>query len=234
MNFQITNLIIRSLAILLAVFLMTACAGPQQFYSPPSLPFSRPAVGVVTVAYLGDPLLTQGVEREYDAIDLPNRFSVGAFVLPAGKYLKATEDSISERFSWDEISNPTRGGVVSDGQILKNVILLKGRPSVIVSTFSSRVYAENSHPFQRIKTVVQDQGSFQQTLLYSGRVGNKISFSYREFSNQSARTAFTNSAEYDLSESKIIGYKGAQIEVIEATNQTISYRVIRNFNDLKQ
>jgi hypothetical protein len=225
------NLMIRMLVIFFAAFLMTACAGPQQFYSPPSLPFSRPATGAITVAYLGDPLLTQGIEREYDAINLSNRLSVGAFVLPAGNYLKASEDSITERFSWDEISNPTRSGVVSDGQTLKNVILLKKSPGVIVSTLSAKLYAENSHPFQRVKAVVQDQGSFQQTLLYSGRVGNKISFSYREFSNQSARTAFTNSAEYDLSESKLIGYKGAQIEVIEATNQTISYRVIRNFND---
>jgi hypothetical protein len=34
-----------------------------------------------------------------------------------------------------------------------------------------------------------------------------------------ARGAFSNVAEYDLSESKTIGYQGAQIDVIEATNQ---------------
>jgi hypothetical protein len=36
--------------------------------------------------------------------------------------------------------------------------------------------------------------------------------------------------EYDLSESKIIGYAGARLEVIKATNTGIEYKVIKNFN----
>ena len=45
-----------------------------------------------------------------------------------------------------------------------------------------------------------------------------------------ARPAFSNDVEYDLLESKTIAYKGAMIEVIEATNQHIKYIVKRNFN----
>lgn len=72
--------------------------------------------------------------------------------------------------------------------------------------------------------------SFQQTLLYSGKVGNKINIGYREFSNSLARPAFNNNVEYDLSESKTIAYKGAQLEILEATNQHIKFRLIKNFN----
>ncbi|MCV5664960.1 hypothetical protein OFN50_38635, partial [Escherichia coli] len=75
----------------------------------------------------------------------------------------------------------------------------------------------------------QFQDSFQQTLIYSGKVGNKINISYREFSNDMARPAFNNEAEYDLSESNQIGYKGAVIDVLEADNTKITYRLIRNF-----
>ncbi|MCV5978658.1 hypothetical protein OFO29_40580, partial [Escherichia coli] len=57
----------------------------------------------------------------------------------------------------------------------------------------------------------------------------KINFSYREFSNDMARPAFNNEAEYDLSESNQIGYKGAVIDVLEADNTKITYRLIRNF-----
>jgi hypothetical protein len=46
-----------------------------------------------------------------------------------------------------------------------------------------------------------------------------------------ARPAFNNNVEYDLSESMLIGYKGAKIEVIEANNQYIKYKVIQNFNN---
>ena len=74
------------------------------------------------------------------------------------------------------------------------------------------------------------QDSFKQTLIYSGKVGNKINVGYREFSGSVARPAFNNNVEYDLSESLVIGYKGAQIEVLEATNQYIRYKVLRNFN----
>ena len=45
-----------------------------------------------------------------------------------------------------------------------------------------------------------------------------------------ARPAFNNNVEYDLSESPIIGYKGAKLEIIEANNQFVRYRVIENFN----
>ena len=72
--------------------------------------------------------------------------------------------------------------------------------------------------------------AFQQTLIYSGKVGDKINIGYREFSSNVARPAFNNDVEYDLKDSTTIGYKGALIEVLEATNQSIRYRVIRNFN----
>ena len=73
------------------------------------------------------------------------------------------------------------------------------------------------------------QRSFQQTLIYSGRVGNKINIGYREFSNNAARLAYNNDVEYDLSLSKKIGYKGSLIEVIQADNTSITYKLIRNF-----
>jgi hypothetical protein len=82
------------------------------------------------------------------------------------------------------------------------------------------------------KTTVSDNqtDSFQQTLIYSGKVGNKINIAYREFSNNIARPAFNNNVEYDLSESKTIAYKGSQLEILEATNQSIKFKVIKNFN----
>ncbi|MCI2286140.1 IS982 family transposase [Colwellia sp. MSW7] len=57
----------------------------------------------------------------------------------------------------------------------------------------------------------------------------KINVGYREFSNNSARPAFNNDVEYDLSSSNLIGYKGASIEVIKADNSSITYKVIKNF-----
>ncbi len=75
------------------------------------------------------------------------------------------------------------------------------------------------------------QDSFQQTLIYNGRVGSKINIGYREFSNNTARPAFNNNVEYDLNESPNIAYKGAELAIIEATNQHIKFKLLRNFNE---
>ena len=45
-----------------------------------------------------------------------------------------------------------------------------------------------------------------------------------------ARSAFNNDVEYDLNDSRQIGYKGALIDVLEADNQKIKYKVLKNFN----
>ena len=84
--------------------------------------------------------------------------------------------------------------------------------------------------YEKKKYPIASSDSFQQTLIYSGKIGDKINVGYREFSNDLARPAFNNDVEYDLSESMTIGYKGCQIEVIGATNQFIKYKVLSNFN----
>ena len=43
------------------------------------------------------------------------------------------------------------------------------------------------------------------------------------------RPAFTQEVQYDLSESKIIGFKNLRLEVVRATNTEITYRLIQNF-----
>lgn len=43
------------------------------------------------------------------------------------------------------------------------------------------------------KITTKDTNSFQQTLIYNGKVGNKINIGYREFSGDLARPAFANS-----------------------------------------
>jgi len=66
--------------------------------------------------------------------------------------------------------------------------------------------------------------------MYSGRVGNRLRISYREFLNDLARPAFQNEAEYDLDESNIISYQGARLEIIRADNNGIVYKVLKSFN----
>lgn len=67
-------------------------------------------------------------------------------------------------------------------------------------------------------------------LAFTGVSRGVVSVEYREFSGNLARPAFTQTATYDLSEGKIVGFRGARIEVLNADNVEIRYRVIKGFD----
>ncbi len=109
-------------------------------------------------------------------------------------------------------------------------MLKKSTPELCIVTAFNLAACNTVHDIERTKRPALTSDSFQQTLIYNGRVGSKINVGYREFSNNVARPAFNNSVEYDLNDSNLIAYKGAEMEVLEATNQYIKFKLIRNFN----
>jgi hypothetical protein len=78
------------------------------------------------------------------------------------------------------------------------------------------------------KAVVSDD-DYKYELIYNGRLGSGLKFIYREFYGDMARPSFTQDIQYDLSLSNIIGFKNAQIEVLEATNTSLEYSVVSHF-----
>ena len=111
----------------------------------------------------------------------------------------------------------------------KAILINNEEELCVVTAFNSASYMSDG-VFERVFHSLPDSRSFQQTLLYSGKIGNKINIGYREFSNSMVRPAFNNDVQYDLSESSVIGYKGARLEVIEATNEFIKFKMLQNFN----
>tara|TARA_R110001583_G_scaffold49303_4_gene154331 strand:+ start:9522 stop:10202 length:681 start_codon:yes stop_codon:yes gene_type:complete len=217
---------------IISALALGGCASPSYNYQPETTKISEPPLDNVNIAYIGDVMLKQGNYSEYDAIYLPSMVSIAwAYDLTSGYYVKKGEDSNSETY----FPSPDVGGGSVDKAFLadpwKAIMAYKDKPRLCVITALNALACEPNANFQRVKKPVLTSNSFQQTLIYSGKVGNKINVGYREFSNNAARPAFNNDVEYDLSSSKIIGYKGARVEVIEATNELIKYKVIRNFNN---
>ena len=75
-------------------------------------------------------------------------------------------------------------------------------------------------------TDIYSEDFVRQELLYSGRSGDTIKIAYKEFRRNLAAPAFFQNLEYDLAKSKIIRFQRFTIEVIEATNEFIRYRVV--------
>jgi hypothetical protein len=79
------------------------------------------------------------------------------------------------------------------------------------------------------EVIVRMPTNYQRVLEYAGKSVNTISLYYKEFNDIFIKPAFTQEFKFDLGDSKVIGIKGARIEVIEANNTGITYKVIAHF-----
>lgn len=215
------------------ILVLSGCVSTNTNYRPTAVEISDPPLGVTVTAEVGGTMLRQGKYVEHHAIRLQDSVRagvLGAYVFSPGYYLREGEDAKNEFYRPEP---GPEGGRVDKSALAdpyQTMMVPKGQNTICgVSVFNARV-CEKNISFERLMRPALTTDGFQQTLLYSGRVGNKVNISYREFSNNSARPAFNNDVEYDLTESMVIGYRGAEIEIIEATNRMIKYRVVKNFN----
>lgn len=70
------------------------------------------------------------------------------------------------------------------------------------------------------------QDFVRKELLYSGKSGNTIEVSYREFRGGYAAPAFFQNLKYDLSESRLIRFQKFSVEILQADNQMIKYKIL--------
>ena len=219
--------------LLLPVLLLVGCATPKYNYFPTRTEISEPPLNTVVTAYVGDAMVRQGKYSEHDAIYISRDTkvgSLGSYTFTRGYYLKKGEDEESEFYLPSGGANTGRvipSALADPFQIIR---VDKKTGKICGVTVLNLEVCTSDTDYEKKKYPIASSDSFQQTLIYSGKIGDKINVGYREFSNDLARPAFNNDVEYDLSESMTIGYKGCRIEVIEATNQFIKYQVLSNFN----
>lgn len=221
-----------SVFILLFTSLLGACATPDYNYSPLKQFVSEPPIGDITTAYVGDEMVRQGTYTRHDAIYVTGTIdtgSFGAYKLTPGYYIKTGQNknfSTYQPAGGADSGNIQKDAIADPAQAV--AVYAESNKICVISVFNTQS-CTSSDAFEQTHHAATSRNDNQQTLIYSGRVGNKINIGYREFSSDFARPAFNNDVEYDLSESMVVGYKGATIEVIEATNRNIKYRVISNF-----
>ncbi len=212
---------------------ITGCAStPKTIYQPTQQKISEPPINSTNTANIGDKLLVQGLMTERQAVYFATdqKFILGS-VIRQGYFAKHSEDGEHEFYRQTNDSGAGKYLDVLNMEIPTGFAIKKSDNSVCaVNLMGGAVNCRAGINFEKKNWVTANSNSFQQTLIYNGKVGNKINIAYREFSSDMARPAFNNDVEYDLSESKQIGYKGALLEVIDANNQTITYKVIKNFN----
>ncbi len=223
----------RILTLLLGASFISGCTAPVYNYAPQVKSFSLPPLNTVTTTYVGEEMVKQGTDSSADALHFDQPTKIGDnfyYIIPPGDYAKTGQDAGSEFYSG---INSRTGLTVPNRTMINDPvknIQVKSNGEVCIITIFNGTKCDVGKIFSKVKLNSSVQNSFQQTLLYNGKVGNKINIGYREYTDGLARPAFSNEVEYDLSESKTIRYKGAILDILDANNQSITFKLTRNFN----
>lgn len=204
------------------VLLLSGCVTSKFNSHPVVVDISFPDIGETNTVSIGENLLEQGKKTKVEVWDVGSPFKVSLVPIGHGEFVKVGEDE--QYYYVRHIDAPN---------IPDSIRLKKGTNEVCYIGLNHMSYCGNAPKNQKIEfrdKYIVSKDTFQRSLVYNGRVGNKVNIAYREFYGDIARPAFNNNVEYDLATSKTIAYKGALIEVIEADNQTVKYKVLRNFN----
>lgn len=205
-----------------AVITLSGCASTQPTKPLESI-VELPAVGETAIEELGETLLSYYTAYTLPTFETKNAWSTSGIqnVPQVATPLKVDADFIL--------------GYVNQGSnkhLGKVNYCFDRKNQQIGLVFSSCPAVSYRNDVEVIPTTYIDVSlpQYRQELIYGGRSGDVLKFTYREFSNGQIRDAFSQDVSYDLSDGNTVGYKGARIEVLNATNNRIEYRVARHFD----
>jgi len=206
----------------------------------PELRFvDTPALNTISAAELGDTLLVKEKAYVFDGLDLQERITDNGiareYIVEPGRMPLVRRDADGTSYF-----SPTEGSYYVNDKTFRRratpsngLLVLKANGSVELQgyydlTGPGQVYPPNPK-YTVGKMADIRRPNFRQQLIYGGRSGDQIKVTYREFSGDFARPAFAQDVQYDLGADKLIGFKGVRIEIVEATNTKLTYRVLKSF-----
>jgi hypothetical protein len=204
-----------------------------------------PEVERETTREIGTTILEKNFVKSFPAILVPQETldPISRIPIPAGVFVLAREDETGSYFDSGVKIDRSTWEVIPHVLVYKTIErTVKGESVGSIGVFIPRDRqkpavgyiadgsTKGSIPIVGVQPTVKEEwseGSFKRELIYTGIAKNVISILYREFKNEIARPAFTQEIKYDLSDSKVIGYRGSRFEVISATNTGITYKVLK-------
>tara|TARA_B110000003_G_C16594582_1_gene513147 strand:- start:499 stop:1161 length:663 start_codon:yes stop_codon:yes gene_type:complete len=212
--------------VLLVAVLIQGCATPVYDYKPTTTEFNQPPVNDENVAKVGESILRKGLTAEHDIITLHSTHSVGliaAYVFSPGIYAKQGEDSSSGFYLPSKYGN--RGAVTENPladpfQVIQAFYSPQKLCGVSILNAKSCTKAEFDVGTQAI--------SEEENLVFNGINGNILQFFYNKTSNDESKPDILTTIKHDLSEGKEVRIGNARIEIINATNELLTYRLLSN------
>lgn len=227
------------LALIAICCLLTAACASTQTILPQTQIIDRPALNEVSTAELGETIVEKGRLRTHQGLALTNTLQWGdglilkKFTVSPGRLRARQQDAKFIYFYSDNMTSHDallgtspypNGGLCRsiDGSGPVKGFIVAGR---------CNMNWNNVPDVSPVQIYDLDSPGFRQELIYNGRVGDNLKFLYREFSGDLMRPPFSQDVQYDINESRTIGFRGVRIEVIDASNTQIRYRVLSSFPD---
>ncbi|MFT5207341.1 MAG: hypothetical protein ACI9CF_001093 [Candidatus Omnitrophota bacterium] len=212
---------------------LTGCATTMRQITPHKEYNHDWPVNSVRTVDLGTAVVARGEIYTYAAMDLQNDVSFGdgfflkKFTVPAGELIAKKEDDKWTHYFAEDFTIYDSGFTSSGPGGLK---INKTDADQIRIFWQSLTVKPSPKPIYSLKRVnATNKPGIRKELIYNGRVGDNVKFIYREITNNLSNKPFSQEVEYDITESNFISFKGAQIEVQNATERTITYKVAANF-----
>lgn len=219
------NLLVKYI-LLISLFAAHGCATVRHNYTPQAKNLDYPGLNIQSDAYVGEEMMIQGMSIAIDALNICAHVDGACYDIPSGTYKKIGDDGKRQFFS-----HVGDGGTVIQSGLCDPVAGLfvpRDEHKVCVSTIYGG-YSCYEANFNLKKINVASPEAIQRTLIYSGKDKNKLNFLYTE--KNGMQTIFSHDVSYDMEDSMTIGYRGARIKILNATNESITYIVLKNFPD---
>ncbi|MFL9834983.1 hypothetical protein [Chryseobacterium terrae] len=206
--------------------------------------YNEPAKNEVHTREIGDKLILQGEEDYQDAVRITSisndvRLYNTTFPYSVGKILPLSGQTAEYKmyFLANEAKTKNSGYYGATNEITYGIAVRKSdnKPFVFINQVMGSLGGLKTKDVEGLSienTTFTDsncKACFKQEFIFNGKVDNNLKFVYREYSENMARPAFTQDLQYDINESKTVGFKGLRIEVIKATNTQIEYKILSDF-----
>jgi hypothetical protein len=230
-------------AALLALSVMLAgCATPPPVALPDIQYIDQPALNTEASTEIGETLVAKGKVYVFEGLELQERITDNGvareYVVEPHAMRLERVDAQGHRY----FVPSAEAYYVNDKMFARKVrpsnafLVHKADGSLELQGYYDLTTAGKIFPasprFKVGKIMDRKQPNFRQELIYGGRVGSQIKLMYREYSDDFVRPGFAQEAQYDLTNDQTVGFKGVRIQIIEATNTRLRYKVLRSFPDL--
>jgi hypothetical protein len=197
-----------------------------------------PALNTEATAQVGEEILKQAHTYEREAIRLSEEIKFGkegSYILTPGIYLREGQSDGWETYALAE--GPEAGKVIKAPEAItlqgSFIYSMDGKTIGLITNFYQAIHAKANGITRTTRpSLLNDR--IQRALVYGGKVGNKIKLGYREIWQNITRPSQIQFIEHDLTGSKLVKSNGAHIEVIEATNEFIRYRIIKSLGSAEE